>query len=54
MKSKINIVIADEEEPSEDIIDEKTGKRSIFVNSKRSLDLIAKTNCICYSLNLDY
>ena len=32
---------------------ENFGERSIFVNSKRSLDLIAKTNCICYSISFE-
>ena len=30
---------------------ENFGERSIFVNSKRSLDVIAKTNCVCYSIS---
>ena len=32
---------------------ENFGERSIFVNAKRSLDVIAKTNCICYSISFD-
>ena len=30
---------------------ENFGERSIFVNAKRSLDVIAKTNCVCYSIS---
>ena len=32
---------------------ENFGERSIFVNTKRSLDVIAKTNCVCYSISFD-
>ena len=32
---------------------ENFGERSIFVNAKRSLDVIAKTNCVCYSISFD-
>ena len=30
---------------------ENFGERSIFGNSKRTLDVIAKTNCVCYSIS---
>jgi cGMP-dependent protein kinase len=32
---------------------ENFGERSIFVNAKRSLDVIAKSNCICYSISFE-
>ena len=32
---------------------ENFGERSIFLDTKRSLDVIAKTNCICYLISFD-
>ncbi len=32
---------------------ENFGERSIFLNARRSLDIIAKTDCICYTISFD-
>ena len=30
------------------------GERSILIDKKRTLDVIAKTNCVCYSISISY